>query len=239
MHRLYDIVKEGETLIGGKGDYPSGTFKKWLDSPEGQKALSRGISVEMEHTNKRSIAREIATDHLKEDRKYYEKLAKVGLDEALYDNPDDARRDMTDDLIDPFDTVSTDDEPVDIEAAFKAIRNPAVAKKQGNDPKSRGILIRSLQQIASTASHLLQSMQPAVAAEAVSMGVGSMGVRGGPEGDAPGAGTGVPVLNNQRKKKKPQPLDKNILRPNQPANSSMVGTDPMVPGRSAFAKGVE
>jgi hypothetical protein len=148
---LYDIVKEAEILVGGKGDNPSGSFKKWLASAEGQKALSRGVSVEMEHTEKSAIAREIATDHLKEDRHYYEKLAKAGLDESS------------------------------MGVAGPMIANPEV------DP-----------------------------------------------------GTGIPVMDPLRKSKRNK---KNVpakrLTLGSPANGGMVGTNPMVPGRSAFAKAIE
>ena len=46
--------------------------------------LKKGVKVEMEHTNKHSVAKEIALDHLGEDLHYYTKLAKVekDLDEA-------------------------------------------------------------------------------------------------------------------------------------------------------------
>jgi hypothetical protein len=37
-------------------------------------ALDKGIKVEMEHTTSKSIAKEIAMDHLTEDPKYYDKL---------------------------------------------------------------------------------------------------------------------------------------------------------------------
>lgn len=43
--------------------------------------LDKGIKVEMEHTSNKSAAREIALDHLAEDPVYYDKLAKVGLEE--------------------------------------------------------------------------------------------------------------------------------------------------------------
>lgn len=46
--------------------------------------LARGIKVEMEHTNDPKVAREIAMDHLKEDPKYYDKLAKIHK-ESLFD----------------------------------------------------------------------------------------------------------------------------------------------------------
>lgn len=39
--------------------------------------LAKGIKVEMEHTSKRTVAREIALDHLREDLYYYKKLAKI------------------------------------------------------------------------------------------------------------------------------------------------------------------
>lgn len=42
--------------------------------------LKRGTDVEMEHTNKRSIAKQIAMDHLVEDPQYYVKLSKFHLD---------------------------------------------------------------------------------------------------------------------------------------------------------------
>ena len=39
--------------------------------------LVKGVKVEMEHTTDREVANEIARDHIKEDPKYYDKLAKV------------------------------------------------------------------------------------------------------------------------------------------------------------------
>lgn len=42
-----------------------------------EKQLEKGITVEMEHTQLKSVAREIALDHLGEDLHYYEKLAKI------------------------------------------------------------------------------------------------------------------------------------------------------------------
>jgi len=39
--------------------------------------LEAGIKVEMEHTDSRSVAKEIAMDHLIEDPNYYEKLKKI------------------------------------------------------------------------------------------------------------------------------------------------------------------
>jgi rubrerythrin len=45
------------------------------DFDKGQ--LEKGIKVELEHTNNKSIAKEIAMDHLTEDPKYYDKLKKI------------------------------------------------------------------------------------------------------------------------------------------------------------------
>lgn len=42
-----------------------------------KKELDRGTKVEREHTNNPGVAREIATDHLKEDPQYYKKLEKM------------------------------------------------------------------------------------------------------------------------------------------------------------------
>ena len=80
LHKV--LTHETEILKGGKGDTPTGSFKEWLSSKEGQAALAKGIKVELEHTKDERIAREIATDHLKEDKKYYEKLEKAGLAES-------------------------------------------------------------------------------------------------------------------------------------------------------------
>jgi hypothetical protein len=52
--------------------------KKYKVSPAVvDQQLAQGIKVEMEHTKLRSVAREIALDHLGEDLHYYEKLSKI------------------------------------------------------------------------------------------------------------------------------------------------------------------
>jgi hypothetical protein len=45
--------------------------------------LNKGIKVELEHTNDRQKAKEIALDHLFEDPKYYDKLKKIEGKEAM------------------------------------------------------------------------------------------------------------------------------------------------------------
>ena len=42
-----------------------------------KKELDRGTKVELEHTKKRSVAREIALDHLGEKPNYYKLLKKI------------------------------------------------------------------------------------------------------------------------------------------------------------------
>lgn len=41
------------------------------------KQLAAGVRVELEHTDSRKVAREIAMDHLAEDPGYYRKLAEI------------------------------------------------------------------------------------------------------------------------------------------------------------------
>ena len=56
---------------------PGGLGDKKTPSDFDQDQLSKGIEVELEHTKDRSLAREIAMDHLTEDPEYYDKLQTV------------------------------------------------------------------------------------------------------------------------------------------------------------------
>lgn len=58
--------------------------KHGVDRMQIAKQLDKGVKVELEHTKDKSVAREIALDHLAEDPKYYDKLAKVELEENQY-----------------------------------------------------------------------------------------------------------------------------------------------------------
>jgi len=60
-----------------KDKIPGGLADKKEPDDLDPKQLEKGIKVEMEHTDDKSIAREIATDHLTEDPKYYDKLEKI------------------------------------------------------------------------------------------------------------------------------------------------------------------
>lgn len=66
---LYEYNKY---LQGGKGDKLT---RSEVDSDQ----LEIGIAVEMEHTDNKSVAEEIALDHLAEDKEYYTKLMKAEL----------------------------------------------------------------------------------------------------------------------------------------------------------------
>lgn len=69
-----------KAIKGGKADNltPADLAKKYnLSIDEMRSRLEAGIKVEMEHTNKRSIAREIAMDHLSESAEYYIELKKM------------------------------------------------------------------------------------------------------------------------------------------------------------------
>jgi hypothetical protein len=83
--KLIDIAKKHDK----KGYYDIDNMMETL-----KKELSKGIKVEMEHTNNRQRAKEIAMDHLYENPKYYSKLKKIETKEAtssssvgIYDAP--------------------------------------------------------------------------------------------------------------------------------------------------------
>lgn len=77
-------VADGKTLMNivkkhSKGDSVDPSTKRKIKDifRKIKIQLNKGIKVEMEHTNSRVKAREIAMDHLWEDPKYYDKLEKI------------------------------------------------------------------------------------------------------------------------------------------------------------------
>jgi antitoxin component of MazEF toxin-antitoxin module len=56
-----------------KGGYGDGKPDSMFDKTQ----LEKGIKVEMEHTNDKRIAREVAKDHLSEYSEYYNELEKM------------------------------------------------------------------------------------------------------------------------------------------------------------------
>jgi len=51
-----------------------------VDADTIRKAVEKGTKVESEHTDDKSVARQIAMDHVFEDPNYYDKLAKMEKD---------------------------------------------------------------------------------------------------------------------------------------------------------------
>lgn len=54
--------------------------KHRVDTDTIRKAVKKGTKVESEHTDDKSVARQIAMDHVFEDPDYYDKLAKMEKD---------------------------------------------------------------------------------------------------------------------------------------------------------------
>jgi hypothetical protein len=76
----YESVNEADVVPGGlaKGLSLNDIAEKHGVSVDMMVAeFKKGIAVEMEHTTDREVAKEITLDHLFEDPKYYDKLAKV------------------------------------------------------------------------------------------------------------------------------------------------------------------
>jgi len=74
---VVEIVTPDELLKAHKDRMPGGLADKKKPSDFDPEALRAGIKVEMEHTNDRTTAREIAMDHLAEDPAYYRKLKTI------------------------------------------------------------------------------------------------------------------------------------------------------------------
>ena len=82
--------KKNQKLKGGKADkldLPKIAKKHKVSLELLKKQLTKGIKVEMEHTEDKSKASEIAMDHLSEDPKYYQKLKKIETKEQLVVKP--------------------------------------------------------------------------------------------------------------------------------------------------------
>lgn len=85
--QLFREVLKEEKIPGGlsKGKTVLDLAKKYTKQGQDptqvltavKQQLKKGIKVELEHTTSRSVAEEIAMDHLWEDLKYYTKLAKI------------------------------------------------------------------------------------------------------------------------------------------------------------------
>ena len=77
---LHANVDESNKLKGGKADKltPADIAKKFKVSIEKIEAqINKGVTIEMEHTNDKEKATEIATDHVSEFADYYDRLEKM------------------------------------------------------------------------------------------------------------------------------------------------------------------
>jgi hypothetical protein len=70
FHDELEKIAWEDSLPGGLAD-----GKTPSDFP--REALLKGMNVELEHTNNKKMAKEIAMDHLTEDKRYYDKLQKM------------------------------------------------------------------------------------------------------------------------------------------------------------------
>jgi hypothetical protein len=77
---ITDVLKKIAEDAGWKDEISGGLADKKSPKDFDPKALAKGIKVEMEHTNDKHIATEIAMDHLTEDPKYYDKLETIEKD---------------------------------------------------------------------------------------------------------------------------------------------------------------
>lgn len=140
-----------------------------------------------------------------------------------------------DDLVD-----QDDEEPAlnpNLMLAINALENPNKAKKYvAKGANYQRNMLLSLKNLVAQASTMFKQIQqtPQAAPVGESMSVGGSGADTG----SADAGTGIPVKKPLGSKK----MKKNIgdrLTLGSPANAGMIGTNIAMPGRSAFAKGIE
>lgn len=81
-------VKQQPDLVRGVPSTVIGEEKGEITSA----AIEKGTKHEMEHTKDPLIAKKIAMDHLRDDPHYYEKLAKVGLEEQMHGLTDEQKQ---------------------------------------------------------------------------------------------------------------------------------------------------
>jgi hypothetical protein len=101
-HMKYKQGFTEENLEGGMADKKTVediAKKHKLDVEVIKKQLNDGIKVEMEHTNLKTKAKEIAMDHIFEDPKYYDKLSKMETNEIKNNESDQNDKEMVDGII--------------------------------------------------------------------------------------------------------------------------------------------
>ena len=83
FNRSYGRDSKSPYRVERKDLIPGGLADKSEPGDFDPKQLAMGIASEMEHTSSKSVAREIAMDHLKEDPRYYTKLKKIHKESAM------------------------------------------------------------------------------------------------------------------------------------------------------------
>lgn len=99
-HMKYKQGFKEEKLEGGIADNKSLdelAKKHKVDIKVLTRQFNKGVKVEMEHTDNKQMAKEIAMDHISEDPKYYDKLSKMETKDTK-DNQND--KEMVDGIID-------------------------------------------------------------------------------------------------------------------------------------------
>jgi hypothetical protein len=101
-HMKYKQGFKEEKLEGGVADSKSLeelAKKHKVDVKMLTKQFNKGIKVEMEHTDNKQMAKEIAMDHISEDPKYYDKLSKMETNEIKHNESDQNDKEMVDGII--------------------------------------------------------------------------------------------------------------------------------------------
>ena len=103
LSNIKNNMKENEILQGGLADKKSlhdlARKHKIKDISELEKQLKIGMKVELEHTNDKKKAKEIAMDHIFEDPKYYDKLSKIEAKEDKETTSSQNDKDMVEGII--------------------------------------------------------------------------------------------------------------------------------------------
>jgi hypothetical protein len=96
-HMKYKQGFTEEKLEGGVADDKSLSDiakKHKVDVKVLTKQFDKGVKVEMEHTDDKEKAKEIAMDHISEDPKYYDKLSKMETNEIKHNESDQNDKEM-------------------------------------------------------------------------------------------------------------------------------------------------
>ena len=101
-HMKYKQGFKEEKLEGGVADDKSLSDiakKHKVDVKVLTKQFDKGVKVEMEHTDDKERAKEIAMDHISEDPKYYDKLSKMETNEIKHNESNQNDKEMVDGII--------------------------------------------------------------------------------------------------------------------------------------------